>query len=176
MVSSCYPGVPAPSGTTYTPSFADWQTWLYATLGIPVEALPTNSIYLALCYDTAVATVNQQLLAASPPIYYLALYNLGADLIINWAPDQFTNGVVFPYPTNNPDDLGYFEYLRKKYGCLSFVAGVITASADESTSATYQVIQSMEGLTLDQLSNLNTPWGRIYLGLASKVGTLWGIS
>ena len=58
----------------------------------------------------------------------------------------------------------------------SFVAGVIESSADESTSQSMKVPDQFEGLTIADLQNLKTPWGRTYLGIAQSIRTDWGIS
>jgi hypothetical protein len=34
----------------------------------------------------------------------------------------------------------------------------------------------MNNLTFADLQTLKTPWGRIYLGIAQDVGTLWGVT
>ena len=38
-------------------------------------------------------------------------------------------------------------------------------------------VESMKGLTLANLQNLKTPWGRMYLSIAQLAGpTIWGLS
>jgi len=52
----------------------------------------------------------------------------------------------------------------------------VGASEDEATSQTLLTPEAMKGLTLADLQNLKTPWGRQYLAFAQSYGTLWGIT
>jgi hypothetical protein len=56
------------------------------------------------------------------------------------------------------------------------VAGVIGSSADETTSESLVVPEAMKNLTLQNLQNLKTPYGRQYLYFAQAFGTNWGLS
>ena len=56
-------------------------------MGVPVNALPDDSLAITYAFNVAIAIVNQQLLVANPLIYELAVYNLAGDNLINWAPD-----------------------------------------------------------------------------------------
>ena len=38
------------------------------------------------------------------------------------------------------------------------------------------VPKAFDELTIGNLQNLKTPWGRVYLGIAQSYGTLWGLS
>ena len=161
--------------TTYPISFSDWTAWVYGNLGIPTGALPSDSPWLQYAYDAAVATVNQYLANVPGPIYLLATYNLAADLLINWAPDQ--PGIVYPCSCSDPPaSIGYFACLRLAWGLNSFTPGVIASSSDEATSSSYLNPEQLAQLTIDQLQNLKTPYGRVYLGYAQKVGNEFGIS
>ena len=154
------------------PTFAGFVTFVYEVMGVPQAALPAASQTMADAYEVAVALVNPQLKGVPGPIYRLCVYNLGGDYIINWAPD--TGGYL--YPTDNPDGLGYFAFLRKQWNITGFVPGVVIATADEGTSESLEVPEQLKELTIANLQNLKTPWGRAYLGYAQSVGTLWGIS
>ena len=55
-------------------------------------------------------------------------------------------------------------------------AGVISASNDESTGESVLNPEFMKTLTLGNLQNLKTPWGRQYLAFAMDFGETWGIS
>lgn len=102
-------------------------------------------------------------LNAMPDLYTLAVYNLAADRLINYASD---------IPTQN-----YFKQARIDYGITSAALGVISASSDEATSSTWMNPEQLKTLTLMDLQNLKTPYGREYLGLAQMYGTnLWGLS
>jgi hypothetical protein len=83
-------------------------------------------------------------------------------MLINFATDQ--SGQTF------------FATARTNYGINSFVAGVIGSSADETTSESLVVPEAMKNLTLQNLQNLKTPYGRQYLYFAQAFGTNWGLS
>lgn len=132
-------------------------------MGITTVQLPDNSPAISVAYEVSVDTVNRALWVAGPPIYALAVYNLAGDLLINYAPDSEASP-------------GFFAGLREKFKIGNFSAGVITNASDEATSAGIEVVEVMKGLTIDQLQNLKTPWGRAYLGFAMKYGPSWGLS
>ena len=136
-------------------------------MGIPVAVLPDDALALTYAFNVAIAIVNQQLLAANPLIYELAVYNLAGDNLINWAPD---------IPQVPPVEVGYFEALRAKFNTLGFVAGTISSASDEGTSESIATVDSLTKLTIGQLQNLKTPYGRQYLAFAQMVGTNWGLS
>lgn len=132
-------------------------------MGVPTSALPDNSLVLVYAYDVAIAIVNDSL-ECVPPIYKLAVYNLGGDNLVNWAPDQ-------PGST-------YWADLRGKegYNIGAFAPGVVQATSDESTSTSLLNPEFMKTFTLANLQNLKTPWGRQYLAFAQSYGTLWGLT
>ena len=154
------------------PTLEGFNRWIYSFMGIPQDACPPTQEWIAYSFYTAVATVNLWLQRLPGPIYLRAVYNLAGDLLVQSCPDQ--PDVL--YPTDNPTGLGYFAYLRDKMAINSFVAGVIESSADESTSQSMKVPDQFEGLTIADLQNLKTPWGRTYLGIAQSIRTDWGIS
>lgn len=72
--------------------------------------------------------------------------------------------------------LTFFADLRRAWNITGFAAGVVQASSDVSTSQTLLVQDAAAGFTLGDLQNLKTPYGRAYLALAQKYGTLWGVT
>jgi hypothetical protein len=70
----------------------------------------------------------------------------------------------------------FFVGLRTKFNTGGFMAGVISASNDESTGQSILNPEFMKTLTLGNLQNLKTPWGRQYLAFAQDFGEMWGIS
>ena len=70
----------------------------------------------------------------------------------------------------------YFATLRRQFNIGGFRAGVISASNDESTGESILNPEFMKTLTLGNLQNLKTPWGRQYLAFAQDLGSVWGIS
>lgn len=131
-------------------------------MGIPIVSLPLSATVISFAFGLALETVNPAINCASPLVYNTAVYNLAADLLINYAPDTAAT------PT-------FFSGLREKFKIGNFSAGVVANAGDESTSAGIQVIEGMKNLSIDQLSNLKTPYGRTYLGIAMKYGTAWGL-
>lgn len=157
-------------------SQANYLEFIRTAMGITDVYLPDNSDWVTITYEVAAATVNPQFLQSivARPIYPLMLYNLGGDLLINWAQDL--PGVYVTNPSPPPAQIGYFALLRQQFKINNFTAGVVSASSDEGSSVSLEVIDSLKSLTLDQLSNLNTPYGRTYLGYAQKLGSLWGLT
>jgi hypothetical protein len=154
------------------PTLAGFTTWVYTVMGVPQAVVPPGCDALANAFAVAQALVNPMLANAPDPIFMLATYNLAGDNLVNWAPD--VPGQV--YPTNNPDGLLYFAYLRQQWDLTGFIPGVVNSSADEGTSQSLTVPSQLQDLTILDLQHLKTPWGRTYMGFAQSVGTLWGIS
>ena len=131
-------------------------------MGISSAYVPDNSSSLIDSYAAALEMVNLSLNEAAPAIYILAVYALAGDYLINWCPDQ-------PNQT-------YMADLRASFHCTQFVPGVVNSSSDEGTSTSLTVPKALETLTLGDLQNLKTPYGRQYLIFAQQYGTLWGLS
>lgn len=144
------------------PSLAGFITWARTAIGVTTAQLPDDSVWFVYAYNVAIEIVYTQINCVSPTIYTLAVYNLAGDNLINFAQDV-------PPST-------FFADARKNFLIYSFVAGVITSSADQSTSQSLGVPESLKNLTLGNLQNLKTPWGRAYLAFAQDMGTLWGLS
>lgn len=145
-----------------TPTLPGFIAFIRGNMGIEPVNLPDNAPVIPMAFAVALEIVNQQLAQASSLIYELAVYNLGGDNVINFAADA-------PGKT-------YFAKLRKSFGIASFVGGVISSSADETTSQTIATPDALKKLTLADLQNMKTPWGRQYLAFAQRVGTLWGLT
>ena len=153
-----------------TPTLAGFQSFLYGIMGIPALALPSDSPVIAWVFNEALATVNPLLCMISSPVglppvvdlFNVAVYNLAADQLVNYAQDQ--------------QGYTYFDALREKYGLNSFAPGVVQSTSDESTSTTLAVPEALTKLTISDLQNLKTPWGRKYLMIAQKMGSNWGVS
>lgn len=121
----------------------------------------TDSVFTSLLI--AKETVNETLNCASPTLYTLAVYNLAADRLINFAPDQ-------PNQT-------FFKDLRKDLRIADVSVGVVSGSSDESTSTSILNPEAMKNFTLQDLQTLKTPYGRTYMGLAQAYGsTIWGLT
>lgn len=147
------------------PTQAGFISWVRSVMGVSSNELPDNSDSFTYAYEVALEVVNLTLQGMSPLIYRLAVYNLGGDNLINWTPNQ-------PPPATP----GYWSKLRDDFGCLKFQGGTVNSSSDESTSVGIATVEGLTELTLGQLQNLKTPYGRAYLNYASTWGTNWGIS
>lgn len=152
------------------PTLAGYTQFLYQTVGIPASALPTTSFNIQLSFQLALDIVSTWLQQIQSDIYTIAVYNLAADRLINFCPDQP------PAPVPPALDTRYFATLRRDFGINQFVAGVVESTHDESTGDSLVVPEFFQQLTLMDLANLGTPWGRQYLALAQQIGSLWGIS
>ena len=155
------------------PTIAGFMLFITNVMGINATQLPANSPVIPFVYNLSMNTVNSSLTQvpnfdpSQPTIYAVAVYNLAADLLLNFAPNN---------PAASPPDSTYFTDNRAKMGLNSFVGGVISSTSDNSTSESLSTPDWTTGLTIDQLSNLNTPYGRVYLGIAMKYGALWGLT
>jgi hypothetical protein len=141
--------------------------------GVIDPANPPNTVTWA--FDFALQFVNRHLtVVPSIPgawtMYEIAVYNIAADTLINWAQDVGPPYVVYE------DGLPYWQYLRKSMNVLAFVAGVVQSTSDEGTSASYLVPDAFKNYTIANLGQLKTPFGRAYLGIAQSWGTQWGLS
>lgn len=146
------------------PSRADYLLFLRGpVVGIPLSALPDNSEWIDGTLQFALATVNLTLNDAAPLLYTTAVYNFGADCLINFAPDQ-------PGGT-------FFVDLRKTLKLAPFAAGLVASSSDNGTGGSYEVIEAAKRMTFTDLQLAKTPWGRSYLGIAQNYGpNLWGLT
>ena len=150
------------------PTLEGFQAFITDVMGIDPLYLPENSPATEWAYANALMIVNPTLalVGVRSPImttlYVEAVYNLGGDNLINYAPDQ-------PGRT-------YFADLRRSMNITSFAAGVVQSASDSTTSDTLSVPPALTNLTIAQLQNLKTPWGRRYLAIAQTYGTMWGVA
>lgn len=144
------------------PTQAGFQSWVYSAMGITTDELPVDSPFIGYAYDVASDIVNPFINRISPLQYTLAVYNLGGDRLINFAQDT-------PPST-------FFVDTRREMDITVFVPGVVSATADVSTSTSILNIEAMKNFTLGNLQNLKTIWGRAYLAIAQDTGTIWGLS
>lgn len=150
------------SGTVSTPNVTDFTSFLRGQVGIGAAFLPDGSTAISNALTMAQESVNPLVANVSPLTYLMAVYNLAADYVINFAPDQAGQD--------------FFQRKRHEFGVDAFTPGVPSSASDGGTAVGLVVTSAMEGLTLSQLQNLKTPWGRAYLAIAQRFGTLWGIS
>jgi len=142
---------------SYTPEeLAEYVVFIRDVMGIDDDVLPDESVFIPLSLGVASNTVNMTIRAISPLLYSVALNNLAGDVLMNMARDV--------------EDSTFFADYRKTNGLLTFVGGVIASSGDEGTYESLATPESLKGLTIANLQNLKTPWGRQYLAIAQSYG------
>ncbi len=155
------------SGTLVPPpTAAGFSTFVFQIMGVPATALPSDAPVITAAFNAAANWVNPMIGCLNPYDGMYAVYNLAADRLARWAPDGTGSD-----PTSTA-----FATMRKNLGLNSFVAGVVGSAADVSTSDALVVPDWFKNITLADIQDLGTPWGRAYLAIAQQMGTLWGIS
>jgi hypothetical protein len=174
VIYPIYPGYIPPDVLTGGPSIAGFVGFIYGPMGVPTTALSPSDPIIQFCYDWAINVVYDVLQfvpsqLTSPSVYAVAVYNLGAATLCQYAYDQ---PLATP-PTTPPT---YWADLRKGFNLNTFVGGVVNFGSDQSTSGGFAVPEGLKNLTVGDLQLLKTPWGVNYAGIAQNVGTLWGMS
>lgn len=154
------------------PTLAGFTAWVRNVMGISAAVCPDNSDALTTAYAFALEIVNTTIAQASPMLYTGAVYNLGGDNLLNYAPDLPNAPVI----EGSDPPMAFFAYSRKQYNIAGFVGGVIQSAGDESTSQSMVVPEQFKQLTISDLQNLKTPYGRQYLAIAQRYGTIWGVT
>lgn len=154
------------------PTPAGFLAFIRNVMGISTSNLPDNSPVIPMALAVSLEIVNLAINTASPLMYTLAVYNLGGDNLINYAQDVPD---AQPVPGSDPP-LPYFANLRSSFKCNAFISGVISSASDDGTSESMVVQEAAKNFTLSDLQNLKTPWGRQYLAIAQRYGTLWGLT
>lgn len=144
------------------PSYEGFLWFLRNIADMSPTVLPDGSQVINFSYCVATDLTLRAIEQVSVLQYTIAVYNLGTDRVINFAPDQ--TGQT------------YFQDLRKQFNLLKFQGGVITNASDEGTSAGIQVIDALKNITLADLQYLKSPYGREYMGIAQMYGTIWGLT
>jgi hypothetical protein len=148
--------------TPTSPNITDYTTFLQNE-GFGAVFLPTNSMWINTTFTVAMGVVSLDLATASPLMYTLAVYNLAADRLINFAQDV--------------QGQNFFRQLREKYNIFSFSPGVIASTSDSGTSSSFANPEALTRLTLGDLQKLKTPYGRAYLSIAQELGpSIWGLT
>jgi hypothetical protein len=145
------------------PNVTDYSTFLYNSVGIPVADLPTDSMWIQITLNIAIAEVNLALTCTVAPMYSIACYNLAADRLLNFAIDL--------------PQRSYFTDMRKTLGILTLASGLVSSSSDGGTSQSLETIEAAKKMTLTNLQLAKTPYGRAYMGIAQSYGpTVWGLT
>jgi hypothetical protein len=149
------------------PTLPGYLFWIREIMAVPKIVLPDNSPYIELSYDLSIEIVNRYIEWASGIVYTQCVYNLGGDYLVQMAQDN---------PNLQPPNNTYWADLRASMGVNSFLPGLVNQAQDQGTEASVQLLSAMENLTIADLQQLKTPWGRVYLGLAQSVGSMWGLT
>lgn len=166
-------------------TLAGFLAFVRDQVAITEADLPSASPSIQFALDLAVATVNEALacvpIGTQPglTVYDVAVYNLAADNLINYARDTSAALAAAEAKTAAAGKpvLPFFAALRSKWGIDAFRAGVVNSTSDNSTSTSLTVPEALARLTLADLQNLKTPYGRTYLQLAQAYGpSIWGLS
>lgn len=172
------------------PTLAGFLLFIRQMMGITTAQLPDNSPVIGMAFAVALAIVNPALRIVGVPsqdstgaqltggqtytIYALAVLNLAADNLINYAQD--VPGAPPVDGSGNPG-LPFFAWTRKQLNINGFVSGVVQSTSDESTSMSLVVQEAAKAFTLKDLQNMKTIWGRTYLGYAQSYGpSTWGLT
>ena len=150
--------------TVPLPNMTDYLAFIRAQ-GIPVQALPDDSPIIQVTFDLAMDWVYRRIQCASRVWYARAVYLFALDRRINFASDPIECGTD-----------GYFATLRSKLGINTASTGIIQASSDNSTSQSWMIPDALKNLSLADLQNLKTPYGREYLAIASQFSPIWGLT
>jgi len=161
---SCTFGYQAFGFTSPTPNVADFSIVLNTEIGIPNAILATIGTQLTAALAYAVHWTYKLLACVDNAIYLRAVYCLAVDRLLLFGLD----------PANKSSTV--FADLRKSMSLESFQPGVIASSGDEGTNQSFEVAESLKLLTLPDLQNMKTPWGREYLGYAQQGAPIWGVS
>jgi hypothetical protein len=140
------------------PDLAGFILFIRTTMGISADILPDDDPSISSAFSLSMDWVNRDIACISPILYSQAVYNLSASFLINFGPESV------------------FGEIRKDLGLNNFTAGVISASADETTSQTRVVSDALKNLSLADLQQIKDPYGRWYLAIAQQYGDLWGLS
>jgi len=144
------------------PTLPGYVSFIRNIMGINTTLLPDGSPVIEFSYNFAL-NICTDLLSVIPQIpgqflYITAVYNLAGDTLLTYAQDQ-------PGQT-------FFAQAKQKYQLNAFVSGVVSFAGDEGTQSTLSVPEALKGLTIGNLQNLKTPYGRTYLQIAQDFGSL----
>jgi hypothetical protein len=185
-------------GAAAPPTLEGFANFVSGIMGVPGNVLPSDAVSLQVAYDYAIDIVISSALSGggldlvpsqssdsapnpnppptayrTPSIYALAVYFLAGDMLVRIAQDA-TDPAASPPPDNAPT---YWADLRKSFGVNAMTYGLVQSSSDQGTSMSYAIPEQVKNMTLANLMQMQTPWGRQYLAIAGQWGpTLWGMS
>ena len=161
---SCTFGYQTFGFTSPSPNVLDLSTVLNTEVGIPNTILTTIGTQLTAALAYAMHWTYRRLALIDNAIYLRAVYCLAVDRLLLFGRD----------PANKSSTV--FADLRKSMSLESFQPGVIASSGDDGTTQSFEVAESLRLLTMPDLQNMKTRWGREYLGYAQQAAPIWGLS
>ena len=144
------------------PTLEGYTAFCRNVVGITANVMPDDDPGFADTLLFAQQWIPETLRCLACYLYTAAVYNWGVSLIIQYQGDQA--GQVF------------FRDARAGYGVNNLVPGVISSTADESTSTTLTVGRALSNLSLMDLQRAKDPYGRQALSILMDMGPLWGLS
>jgi len=155
------------------PTLAGFLAFIRGVMGIDPLYLPDDAPVIGYAFQVAMGIVNPALCGVCFPrfpggplatnAFTLAVYNLAGDNVITFAQDQAGRD--------------YFDKTREKLGINKFSPGVVASTSDQATATSLLNPDFMRNLTMANLQNMRTPWGRQYLSYAQAYGpNVWGLS
>jgi hypothetical protein len=144
------------------PTEAGFLTFIRDIMQIDNTILPDDNWAISFSYNYSI-NICLPLIGSIPQIpenflYSTAVYNLAADTLLTYAIDQ---------PGQD-----YFARYQQQYKLKALVPGVVERAQDESTSTDLFVPDFFKDMTLQNLQNLKTIYGRTYMQIAQSFGNL----
>jgi len=145
-----------------TPTLAGFEAYCRNPVGITTDVMPLNDPGFALWLAIALEWIPCELQQVSATLYTYCVYNWGVSVLLQFQQDQ--TGQT------------YFADKRATFGIYNLLAGVISGTADESTSTSLTVGKGMSNLSLQDLQRIKDPYGRDAIATLMEMGTLWGLT
>lgn len=145
-----------------TPTLVGFTAFCRNVAGITEAVMPNDDPGFQIALDVGVAWIPCVLRQVSCAIYTYTVYQWGVSWLLQWQNDQ--------------EGQDFFTKMRASYGVNNLVAGVISATADESTSDSLTVGRALSDLDLVSLQEIKNPFGRAAVATLMSLGPLWGLS
>lgn len=149
------------------PTLAGFTSVLSSEVGLDPSVIAFNQTQIQTAFRLALHWVYGPLARIDLYLYGRAVYCLATDRFISIAQDD---------PSIYADCPGPMAKARSNFGATAFTPGVINSASDNGTAGSITVSDSLKNLSLADLQNLKTPWGREYLSIAQQLGPIWGLS
>lgn len=144
------------------PSLTGFIAWARVIMGIPMAAMSDDDAGWLYAFTIAMDWVPTDISLISADLYTLAIYNWGGSQLLQFQQDY--TGQIF------------FTSARTSFKLDNFVAGVVGASADSSTSGTYIVGKGLSNMDIISLQRVKDPYGRQAIAIMQSLGTNWGLT